>query len=161
MALDCARLLLRPPDTPVLSTSDLAAHAAAALKAASSLSDVHLVARRGPVQVRFALRFFLRETHMPRHAHGGRRLCPFFCVVHIPPSLCAPSDYSPHLFRLYAQDHARASETWLTSVLQCKLVRTLSRALITVLLLHKDQNLPGLAIFLAGFASLHICHLPF
>lgn len=49
VALDCARLLLRPPAE--LAVTDVAAHALAQL-AGADVKRVHLFARRGPVQVR-------------------------------------------------------------------------------------------------------------
>lgn len=47
MALDVARILLRPTDE--LATTDIASHALAALEK-SSIRKVYLVGRRGPVQ---------------------------------------------------------------------------------------------------------------
>ena len=49
VALDCARLLLRGDQA--LSRTDMASHALGALRG-SGVKHVHLVARRGPVQVR-------------------------------------------------------------------------------------------------------------
>lgn len=49
VALDCARLLLRSPDD--LSPTDLASHALRQLRESSSVKEVHIMARRGPVQV--------------------------------------------------------------------------------------------------------------
>lgn len=49
VALDCARLLLSPPER--LKHTDIAAHALEQLRS-SAVEDVHLVGRRGPVQVR-------------------------------------------------------------------------------------------------------------
>ncbi len=50
VALDCARVLLQPPGR--LAPTDIAAHALAQLAAGrSAVREVHLVARRGPVQV--------------------------------------------------------------------------------------------------------------
>ena len=50
MALDCARLLLKPPD--MLARTDIAEAALKQLREVSRVRQVHLVARRGPVQVR-------------------------------------------------------------------------------------------------------------
>lgn len=50
VALDVARILLSPPER--LAATDIAAHAASAL-ARSGVKDVHLLARRGPVQASF------------------------------------------------------------------------------------------------------------
>jgi ferredoxin--NADP+ reductase len=47
VAMDVSRILAKP--VPALATTDLAAHALAAL-ASSSVDTIHLVARRGPVQ---------------------------------------------------------------------------------------------------------------
>lgn len=64
VALDCARILLKGSEG--LTASDAAAHALEALKAvAGKVKDVHLVARRGPVQVRGR---FIRGV---RRAGGG------------------------------------------------------------------------------------------
>lgn len=49
VALDCARLLLRPPEQ--LAATDIAMHALQQLKGSSRVREVHLCARRGPVQV--------------------------------------------------------------------------------------------------------------
>jgi hypothetical protein len=49
VALDCARLLLRPPDQ--LAATDIAMHALQQLRSSSRVREVHLCARRGPVQV--------------------------------------------------------------------------------------------------------------
>ncbi len=49
VALDCARVLLQPPAS--LKPTDIAEHAMQQLRS-SSVTDVHLFARRGPVQVR-------------------------------------------------------------------------------------------------------------
>lgn len=49
VALDCARVLLRPPSD--LARTDIAAHALAQLRERSRVRTVHLCARRGPVQV--------------------------------------------------------------------------------------------------------------
>jgi adrenodoxin-NADP+ reductase len=49
VALDCARVLLRPPQE--LVPTDLATHALRQLQGGSRVREVHLVARRGPVQV--------------------------------------------------------------------------------------------------------------
>jgi hypothetical protein len=49
VALDCARVLLRPPAQ--LAVTDIAEHALQQLRATSSVRAVHLFARRGPVQV--------------------------------------------------------------------------------------------------------------
>lgn len=49
VALDCARILLSPPER--LKHTDIAAHALAGLES-SAVEHVHLVARRGPVQVK-------------------------------------------------------------------------------------------------------------
>ena len=48
VALDCARILLSPPER--LRYTDIAAHALEGLER-SAVEHVHLVARRGPVQV--------------------------------------------------------------------------------------------------------------
>jgi len=50
VALDCARVLLRRPSE--LAVTDIAAHALAQLRDRSRVKEVHLFARRGPVQVR-------------------------------------------------------------------------------------------------------------
>ncbi len=49
VALDCARVLLRSPSE--LAPTDLARHALRQLQSGSRVREVHLVARRGPVQV--------------------------------------------------------------------------------------------------------------
>ncbi len=49
VALDCARVLLSPAER--FAPTDLAAHALAQLRGSSAVREVHLVARRGPVQV--------------------------------------------------------------------------------------------------------------
>ena len=49
VALDCARLLLRSPAD--LAPTDLARHALEQLQGGSRVREVHLIARRGPVQV--------------------------------------------------------------------------------------------------------------
>ena len=48
VAVDCARLLLRPPRA--LAGTDVAAHALRALRE-SAVEEVHLIGRRGPAQV--------------------------------------------------------------------------------------------------------------
>ena len=48
VAVDCARILLQPPDR--LATTDIAQHALQQLRH-SSVREVHLIGRRGPVQV--------------------------------------------------------------------------------------------------------------
>ena len=50
VALDCARVLLRPVGD--LEVTDIAQHALQQLKNVSQVRKVHLCARRGPVQVR-------------------------------------------------------------------------------------------------------------
>ena len=50
VALDCARVLLRPPGQ--LATTDIAAHTLEQLIGPSKVRRVHIFARRGPVQVR-------------------------------------------------------------------------------------------------------------
>jgi hypothetical protein len=50
VALDCARVLLKRP--AALASTDIAAHALDALRRAGRVREVHLFARRGPVQVR-------------------------------------------------------------------------------------------------------------
>lgn len=55
VALDCARILLSPPER--LKYTDIAAHALTSLKS-SAVEHVHLVARRGPVQVRSSITSF-------------------------------------------------------------------------------------------------------
>jgi adrenodoxin-NADP+ reductase len=50
VALDCARLLLKPP--AALAPTDVAQHALAALRS-SAVSRVHIFARRGPLQAQF------------------------------------------------------------------------------------------------------------
>ena len=50
VALDCARILLKPPHS--LASTDIAQHALEALKS-SAVRKVHIVGRRGPVQVNF------------------------------------------------------------------------------------------------------------
>lgn len=52
VALDCARILLRPVEE--LATTDIARHALQQLRN-SKVRQVHLCARRGPVQVRVDL----------------------------------------------------------------------------------------------------------
>lgn len=49
VAVDVARLLLRPAEA--VAATDAAEHAVAALRH-SAVEDVHLIGRRGPVQVR-------------------------------------------------------------------------------------------------------------
>lgn len=49
VALDCARLLLRPPSE--LAGTDIADRALRQLRERSAVKEVHLIARRGPVQV--------------------------------------------------------------------------------------------------------------
>jgi hypothetical protein len=49
VALDCARVLLRP--VADLEVTDIAQHALQQLKGVSRVRQVHLCARRGPVQV--------------------------------------------------------------------------------------------------------------
>lgn len=49
VALDCSRVLLKGPAQ--LAPTDLAAHALQQLSSHSAVREVHLVARRGPVQV--------------------------------------------------------------------------------------------------------------
>lgn len=53
VALDCARILARTPER--LRGSDITAHALSALEA-SSITDIHIIGRRGPHQARFSLR---------------------------------------------------------------------------------------------------------
>jgi adrenodoxin-NADP+ reductase len=53
VAIDCARVLLSAPER--LATTDIAEHALRALRH-SAVTDVHLIARRGPVQVRLGFR---------------------------------------------------------------------------------------------------------
>ena len=50
VAVDCARVLVKTPDE--MSTTDLATHAAEAIHA-SSLEDVYMVGRRGPIEAKF------------------------------------------------------------------------------------------------------------
>ena len=51
VALDCARVMIKGADG--LAKTDAAGHALDALRGAEGkVKDVHLVARRGPVQVR-------------------------------------------------------------------------------------------------------------
>lgn len=50
VALDCARVLLRP--VADLNSTDIAQHALQQLQHTSKVRQVHLFARRGPVQVR-------------------------------------------------------------------------------------------------------------
>jgi NADPH-dependent glutamate synthase beta subunit-like oxidoreductase len=50
VALDIARLLLGPVNR--FATTDVAAHTMKQLVGGNSVTDVHIVARRGPVQVR-------------------------------------------------------------------------------------------------------------
>lgn len=50
VALDCARILLKPPES--LASTDIAQHALDALRS-SAVRRVHIVGRRGPVQVLF------------------------------------------------------------------------------------------------------------
>ncbi len=52
VAVDCARILLQPPER--LASTDIAEHALQQLKN-SSVKEVHLIGRRGPVQVRTIL----------------------------------------------------------------------------------------------------------
>ncbi len=52
VAVDCARILLQPPER--LASTDIAEHALQQLKH-SSVKEVHLIGRRGPVQVRTIL----------------------------------------------------------------------------------------------------------
>ena len=51
VALDCARILLKPP--AALHTTDITAHALRQLER-SAVSEVHIVGRRGPVQAQFS-----------------------------------------------------------------------------------------------------------
>lgn len=51
VALDCARVLLKPPDA--LSGTDIAPHALAKLRR-STVQDVHIIGRRGPAQAQFS-----------------------------------------------------------------------------------------------------------
>lgn len=48
VAVDCARILLQPPER--LASTDIAEHALRQLRN-SSVQQVHLIGRRGPVQV--------------------------------------------------------------------------------------------------------------
>lgn len=48
VAVDCARILLQPPER--LASTDIAEHALQQLRN-SSVKEVHLIGRRGPVQV--------------------------------------------------------------------------------------------------------------
>lgn len=48
VALDCARVLLQPPER--LASTDIAEHALRTLRR-SAVTDVHVIGRRGPVQV--------------------------------------------------------------------------------------------------------------
>ena len=50
VAVDCARILLQPPD--LLATTDIAQHALKQLRH-SAVREVHLIGRRGPVQVKY------------------------------------------------------------------------------------------------------------
>ena len=52
VAVDCARILLQPPER--LASTDIAEHALQQLRN-SSVKQVHLIGRRGPVQVRATL----------------------------------------------------------------------------------------------------------
>ena len=52
VAVDCARILLQPPER--LGSTDIAEHALQQLRN-SSVKEVHLIGRRGPVQVRTVL----------------------------------------------------------------------------------------------------------
>ena len=52
VAVDCARILLQPPER--LASTDIAEHALQQLRN-SSVKEVHLIGRRGPVQVRTVL----------------------------------------------------------------------------------------------------------
>jgi len=52
VAVDCARILLQPPER--LAITDIAEHALQQLRN-SSVKEVHLIGRRGPVQVRTIL----------------------------------------------------------------------------------------------------------
>jgi len=51
VALDCARILLRPPEA--LAGTDIAAHALQQLRA-SAVREVHIVGRRSPLQAQFS-----------------------------------------------------------------------------------------------------------
>lgn len=57
VAVDCARVLLQPAER--LASTDIAQHALTQLQS-SAVSDVHLIGRRGPVQVSYATVLYIR-----------------------------------------------------------------------------------------------------
>ena len=72
VAVDCARVLVKTPDE--MSTTDLATHAAEAIHA-SSLEDVYMVGRRGPIEAKFT-NVELREMGGVAELHANHRRGP-------------------------------------------------------------------------------------
>ncbi|KAL6781621.1 ARH1 [Auxenochlorella protothecoides x Auxenochlorella symbiontica] len=71
VALDCARVLLQPPER--LASTDIAEHALRTLRR-SAVTDVHVIGRRGPVQASFTpkeLRELLSMPGIGVQIHGG------------------------------------------------------------------------------------------
>ena len=69
VALDCARILLKPPSS--LQCTDIASHALDRLRT-SSITQVHLIGRRGPAQAAFTpkeLREVLHLENVSIHIH--------------------------------------------------------------------------------------------
>ncbi len=64
-ALDMVRILATPPES--LASTDIASRALATLRK-SSITDIHLVARRGPIQARFASEELLDLAAIPGYS---------------------------------------------------------------------------------------------
>lgn len=62
VALDCARILLRPVKD--LSTTDIADHALEQLQS-SAVKNVHIIGRKGPYQAQFAAKELKEVLHLP------------------------------------------------------------------------------------------------